>query len=1792
MISITIIVMVYRIGNKKRKIMWPIYFLRYSLPILSFGFYGQIFLMFTTIFYCRKSESSTSPYLKCRPGHWFNNIKPIAGIAMFLNFLVAFLTNALYYKPIFLRKGSDLLKKSNSFPDIIFLFVKMITITIFILDKGVESEHWAILSFLVIITGINAYFTVFYKNRQNLALLTLNIFFSLLLFMGFLILFTAKILKFLNFDGSIFLFFACDVLILIYIFLYKNNNSSISKDYKNIHNPDEYLQYVSNFYNIIINKNNSREYLNNLQIAILSIEENCVIENCPLQKYLINLEKGFNCEFLLLEFCEKLFQYGISKFNGNIYLKNHYSIFLINEMNNKKKALINLESINYNVVSFQTNYNIYRCRKIIENYSSPFINKNNSILNHRDDSKQIKTYIKNYSFLYCQFLSLLLESNMQTINMNNLNKINELGHQIIKLNKKIDILFNNIINTKTDNYEIIKLYSEFVENILKDEEKNNKCKKLKQLFHNTDFDDIQENDYSNFNFEFLKRNSSFEFLIISSKNKNLGNIIDCSLNLCKILGYTNKELIGKHINILIPEIFHRKHNALIAQNVEKNKLNFLEGLYQNSIYFPNFIQKEIYCITKTKFLIPLNIKVYLVNSEENELVYIAEITNNISINKDLLSKNSINPSKYCILTDNNFLIQSFTPNCLNFLNINYEDISCNCNIINYINQFREDYISSFSDIKAIKNSKIKLTGQSISNNNTILDKNTSKKEISKMIKQKIKTDLFNKKYNKKCKITWNSSEKKSSNITKEVKEIIKYSSIILGNNINYLNSKLFEDSGIELYMEPKKIILDNELIGYFFFFSKIFNFQKNCYLKYKIMEIGNENSSINNSIVQLKKTKKYECTFKSNDTEKNMSKIINNLQKKKKRNSLEKLISKVKFKDEEKSSLISDYEQKDKKHSKYSSTHEMSEIKNDEDIIIDENFVPNTLINFAYDLKQNIFTLSQKSNNNKILNEALKLESSDIINLCTEINRKKNKNKKSDTSNNFESSNDDESDFESEEYSSSISKAKSNTKSYADETKKNSVISKNIENEKNEIKHNNSNHNYYKVNLTKIHFMIYDFHKDLIVENKEKNNISKIDKIIKDLSKEVNINLGKDETYPFISLKSKINIKEEIDKEKISNNFKQKEKENINIEEKLLKERIKDTINNNKDEISIINLKNLSLLSYILMCICGIINVYILLYYYSKFKEIFYLIKMSSTIKNCQIISIFYVKELALLSFNLTEIKGGEYVNFPAKNKNNYILLIKNKMNELFTESHNYISNVLYSSITFSKSTKKIYKNRVIETKLVPDYNIGELFNLIIQYNNEFYYFVLANNQIYHNDENVYNYIYDNFNKYRIALQLLIDLCSNEILEIKKNNIIINIIYLIIIFIIIVNIYIYISKYFILSNKKQLKYVKVLFGIQSYVLKNCLQDSLHLINNLKDSNENNNNAYEDDNDSIQNKLNLINKENNNLNGRNSMSNEIHNKEKNNIIQNKILFFILFGILLLLLYSFFIYGFIYLLNLTNKSNNMFLFAYYFDLYQSQIIDMFNIYREYLYDKDSRILNYTSFEYLRILEDEIYETITEGNKITDEYIGQLMASHPEIIPILLYNFCRHNVTDYFNYSFEECEIKFKSFIKRNFFFFSNYFLEEIKIGKNIVKHKNNYENIVGNLNNNNITNLIEEYQNEVQKNINTEFRLNLFNDGIIHSELNVIFINFLLPHLQNNRNAIFQFFGMDGYESFFYILGLVYFIILSIIFFASFLFITKILNVQINKAKNMLSIIPITVLTSQSYNNYINDLFVNK
>ena len=53
--------------------------------------------------------------------------------------------------------------------------------------------------------------------------------------------------------------------------------------------------------------------------------------------------------------------------------------------------------------------------------------------------------------------------------------------------------------------------------------------------------------------------------------------------------------------------------------------------------------------------------------------------------------------KFCVLTDKNFLIKSFTANCLENLKLQYKFINSNYFIINYIKQFQEDYLLNINN---------------------------------------------------------------------------------------------------------------------------------------------------------------------------------------------------------------------------------------------------------------------------------------------------------------------------------------------------------------------------------------------------------------------------------------------------------------------------------------------------------------------------------------------------------------------------------------------------------------------------------------------------------------------------------------------------------------------------------------------------------------------------------------------------------------------------------------------------------------------------------------------------------------------------------------------------------------------------------------------------------------------------------------------------------------------------------------------------------------------------------------
>jgi hypothetical protein len=361
--AILIIIMSYRIRNGNIKLLWPISFLKFCLPTFSGIFYGQIFLLLTTIFDCQDGFSYVSQDLVCRSGQWFSIETPLTIIAIILHAVMALMKNTLYYKSIYVKKGSDILKKTNCNSDLALLLTKIFVNLIFILEDKSEDSHWAILFFLILFTGLNLNCVFYYQSRQNKKLDFLNKILCLLPFLGFFSLFVGKIFIFLGFNGAIFMFFTWIILGIIFILFYRKKEIDfVSINYREIENTEIFISYVNTFYEIITNREFCRKDYTILKSLISKKEENCFDSQCPLKKY--ENSPGEDNIFPLLQYCERLFEFGISKFPKDISLKVNYSTFLIFEMNNNKNALIILNNIHNSIFSYHKNYNIYRCKKL------------------------------------------------------------------------------------------------------------------------------------------------------------------------------------------------------------------------------------------------------------------------------------------------------------------------------------------------------------------------------------------------------------------------------------------------------------------------------------------------------------------------------------------------------------------------------------------------------------------------------------------------------------------------------------------------------------------------------------------------------------------------------------------------------------------------------------------------------------------------------------------------------------------------------------------------------------------------------------------------------------------------------------------------------------------------------------------------------------------------------------------------------------------------------------------------------------------------------------------------------------------------------------------------------------------------------------------------------------------------------------------------------------------------------------------------------------------------------------
>jgi hypothetical protein len=219
----------------------------------------------------------------------------------------------------------------------------------------------------------------------------------------------------------------------------------------------------------------------------------------------------------------------------------------------------------------------------------------------------------------------------------------------------------------------------------------------------------------------------------------------------------------------------------------------------------------------------------------------------------------------------------------------------------------------------------------------------------------------------------------------------------------------------------------------------------------------------------------------------------------------------------------------------------------------------------------------------------------------------------------------------------------------------------------------------------------------------------------------------------------------------------------------------------------------------------------------------------------------------------------------------------------------------------------------------------------------------------------------------------------------------------------------------------------------------------------------------------------------------------------------------------------------------------------------------------------------FDYLVQLELISYNTIPDHINYLNYFWSKHIKMNDDLIALSTDDLCTYYQTDYFNNK-EECLNKYKLIINYDYNTIFINFVQNIRNIKNIAKYRFENENIVGSLSSEDDT--IQQRINELEeKGQNYTFRLDLFNNRILHSDLNKIFLNVVIPYFDKLRIVVLKNVSIGEEDEMFIVIFLTYASLITLLYFAYLLPMIRYLNNSIYKTKKILLIIPITILTSQ-------------
>ena len=598
--------------------------------------------------------------------HYLYSILGIISSILFL-LCILFLINFFFY-PFNYNDSSIPIHSTNN---VIVLIVKYIFVLRFVIVKN-EYLSISILFIFSLYMIIQEFDNNTFNNHK------LEIFINLKYFIAFwtyFILLFAKFFKSTQIDGLIYIFIlGIPFIIIACIILVNEHEINFDHNISNFTNLKDYLRktrvliklitsFIEGSKNIRFGAESGNQKEDILLKGLIKIHTlKCIKEDCPLTKFVQN-PGNYNIQKLcLLNYMTIYFANGMKRFPFSTEVALYYIQFNFSNRSNLNSVRSNISLLQNGANTNKLNFLIFKLSKDIFNMKSKNANGDSSnyeqeheLLNQK--YRRLKYLIENSTKLYGQFWGIFA-----TNITNNLNvfKLYNLGHQLNVYLNEINNLWENELKSKKvdiENELTVQLYSRFLQEILWNKKKSEEIsKKLNgENHHNIDIKKNKKANNADANdIDMDLENPNF-IIYATSNEKGECSISQCSSSIANLLGFMKSEIIGKKIEVLMPEIFRAGHANMLSSKIKD--MNMINKSDRNS-YREND-KKNIFLLAKSKmgYLTPLSAKTTLTED--------TDFSNSFIIKMNLEPKDTKSVYAYYILTKNDFSICGISSSAIN-----------------------------------------------------------------------------------------------------------------------------------------------------------------------------------------------------------------------------------------------------------------------------------------------------------------------------------------------------------------------------------------------------------------------------------------------------------------------------------------------------------------------------------------------------------------------------------------------------------------------------------------------------------------------------------------------------------------------------------------------------------------------------------------------------------------------------------------------------------------------------------------------------------------------------------------------------------------------------------------------------------------------------------------------------------------------------------------------------------------------------------------------------------------------